>query len=186
MGRPHEQAHGWPGNPQSPFKLVPLRSFGISAAAYSRPPMIRMEAVRACSGRSRCQAIIASCSVGKSVETAPLWRVAGRFSSSVIDRSSISCFILVPTFAVASLRPSQALRAETPRFGPVWTPVHIQCSWNQFDGELWHVQALDLLDFVCVTGPPHGNSSIVAFTGVNAMIRKLPSSRRRVPVRLSP
>ena len=34
-----------------------------------------------------CQAIIASCSVGKSVETAPLWRVAGRFSSSVIDRA---------------------------------------------------------------------------------------------------
>ena len=32
-------------NPQSPFDLAPLRSFGISAAVNSGPPMILMEAL---------------------------------------------------------------------------------------------------------------------------------------------
>jgi hypothetical protein len=76
-------------NGQSPFHFEPLRSFGISAAAYSCPPMILMEAFCACSGRSLCHAMIASCSVGKSVETAPLWRVAGRLRSRWIFASSL-------------------------------------------------------------------------------------------------
>ena len=43
--------------------------------------MTLIEAFCACSGRSLCHAIIASFSVGKSVETAPLCSVAGRLAS---------------------------------------------------------------------------------------------------------
>ena len=32
----------------------------------------------------------------------------------------------------------QLFELRTPRFGPVWTPVHSQRSWNQFDTELWN------------------------------------------------
>ena len=50
--------------------------------------MILMEALRACSGRSRRQAIIASCSVGKSVEIALGCRVEGPRRVSDLCRSN--------------------------------------------------------------------------------------------------
>src|ERR1700692_1393279 len=51
--------------------------------------MTLIEAFCACSGRSLCHAIIASFSVGKSVETAPLCSVAGRLASLYIFVSSL-------------------------------------------------------------------------------------------------
>src|ERR1700731_2756371 len=75
------------GKPSVPLRTRPVEKLR-NVSRRVKPPMILMEALRACSGRSRRQAIIASCSVGKSVEIALGCRVEGPRRVSDLCRSN--------------------------------------------------------------------------------------------------